>query len=150
MRTVYLSGPMSGLTPAEAAGWRFDAAAALVLYGISVISPVRGCEDIAGVFPKSRYGAHGPMMQDGAIARRGMWDVSRADILLVNLLGAKAVSIGTMMEMAWAAEKNKPIALVMESWGNVHDHQFVRHAATWRVDTMASAINMIVTAFARE
>jgi hypothetical protein len=33
---------------------------------------------------------------------RDRFDATRCDVLLVNLLGAERVSIGTMMEVAWA------------------------------------------------
>ena len=63
-----------------------------------------------------------------AIFERDMWMVSSSDIILCDLSGSKAVSIGCCMEMAWAAKLGKHSILVMDD-GNIHDHRFMREAA---------------------
>jgi hypothetical protein len=78
----------------------------------------------------------------------------RADVLLVNLLGAERVSIGTVMEIAWADAVRVPVVLVMEpsaeentglvpSKGNVHEHAMIRECVGFRVQTLDEGLNVV-------
>jgi hypothetical protein len=73
---------------------------------------------------------------------RDRFDATRCDVLLVNLLGAERVSIGTVMEIAWADLRRTPIVAVMEE-GNVHEHGMVNEAIGFRVTTLDEALNII-------
>jgi hypothetical protein len=48
------------------------------------------------------------LLTQKATFHRDLFDVTRASVLFVNLLGAKIVSVGTVMEMAWAHVKGTP------------------------------------------
>jgi nucleoside 2-deoxyribosyltransferase len=74
------------------------------------------------------------------IMSRDFFDVARADVVIANFLGAKAPSIGSMFELAWCFQVHKPVVLVMEPSGNVHDHPFVREACDFRVTTIEEAV----------
>lgn len=137
MLKVYLAGPMTGLTLEEAEGWRKRAAEVLeaprgplgyLAAFFTCFSPLRGKEFLryAGEMTSA-----GPAKAGGdrGIYRRDKWDVERADVVLANFTGARTVSIGTMFELAWAAQAGKYIVVVMEP-GNLHDHAFVRQAAS--------------------
>lgn len=133
---------MTGLPLEEALAWR-EAVAEALAPDIEVVSPMRAKYHlrpgsvIADAYRESVRG------RDKALISRDRWDVSRADVLLVNLLGARSISIGTMVELGWADALRKPIVLVMEPAGNVHDHSFVREIATFRVSTLEEAIDLI-------
>jgi len=72
-------------------------------------------------------------------------DCSTCDVLLVNLLGASKVSIGTVMEIAWAYQNRTPVVVVMEQEGNPHEHAMIREAIGFRVHTMGEAIAVVRT-----
>lgn len=88
------------------------------------------------------------------IMTRDRFDTMRCDVLLVNLLGAKKISIGTIMEIAWADAKRTPIICVMENpvsgeerqigslTDNVHDHPMIREAIGFRVSTLDEAVDV--------
>lgn len=76
---------------------------------------------------------------------RDFYDCTTCDILLVNLLGAKSVSIGTVMEIAWAYQKRTPIVLAIESEGNIHEHLMIDEARGFRVPTLQEALDVVVS-----
>lgn len=94
---VYLAGPITGLTWGESTDWR-----EYVKNYISTLSPLRGKQrlrEIAGNIPiMDSYEDH-PLTTAKGINTRDYNDVKRADAIFVNFLGAKKVSIGTVMEI---------------------------------------------------
>lgn len=88
--------------------------------------PLRGKKhlDTNKPLPASLHGKHG-LVTNKAIVSRDSYDVRTCDVMLVNLLGAKEKSIGTVSEIAWAWLLGKPIVLVMEDSGNCHEHGFI-------------------------
>jgi hypothetical protein len=74
---------------------------------------------------------------------RDRFDATRCDVLLVNLLGAKTVSIGTVMEIAWADNVRTPIVVAMEAKGNLHEHAMITEAIGFRVPTLEEAIDVV-------
>jgi nucleoside 2-deoxyribosyltransferase len=79
---------------------------------------------------------------------RDYFDCQNCDVILANLLSTKIVSIGTVMECAWAYAFNKPLIMVMEEEGNLHEHAMLREATGFRVSTIDDAIliaNSILT-----
>ncbi len=68
-------------------------------------------------------------------------DVITADVVLVNLLGAcQRVTIGTVMEIAWAWDRQIPVVVMIEKQANVHDHPMIREAIGFRVDNLDDGI----------
>lgn len=130
---VYLSGPITGLTFKQAESWREHAAHRLLTEGgFEIRDPLRG--KAASLLPGSRqqlaYKNYPkiPEMTGKAFVMRDHWDVESCDAVLCNLIGAKAVSIGSVFELAWAMDMHKLIVIVMEEKGNTHDHAFVRES----------------------
>ena len=83
------------------------------------------------------------MSTEAAITGRDRYDVmTRCDAVLVYLLGAEEVSIGTVIEVGWADAARKPIILVIEDEGNVHDHPMVRCPAAFRVSSLIDACDL--------
>lgn len=139
---VYLAGPIDGLTYDQGQDWRAYVAKELPKE-IRAISPLRAKGERL-----ARLGIITDTYEDNPLtSQRGIWsrdqmDCLRANALIVNLLGAKKVSIGTMFELAWASRADVPIILVMERTGNVHNHPFVRECASFRVETLDEAITV--------
>lgn len=80
-----------------------------------------------------------PLSCPKGVYARDRWDALRCDLLVVNLLGAKKPSLGSVMEIAWANSKGTPIIIVMEEEGNVHDHILVNEACGFRVSNIKTA-----------
>jgi hypothetical protein len=51
------------------------------------------------------------MSKPKGLTTRDRWDAMRCDVLLVNLLGATKVSIGTVLEFGWADAMDIPIVV---------------------------------------
>ena len=119
MKTVYLSGPIAGLTYDDGQDWRTVAEASLKEAGIQGLSPLRAKGYLRQVGEISGHGREyadmGVLSTPKAVLARDHFDATRCDVLLVNLLGAKRVSIGTVMEIAFAYEARIPIVCAMES-----------------------------------
>jgi nucleoside 2-deoxyribosyltransferase len=144
MRSVYLAGPIAGLTYDEAEGWRRDVTGVLHPY-IDAFSPLRDKSDMFGDVVITA-GCYAPtIVSDKGIVTRDHYDVQNCDAVFCNLLGAKTVSIGTMMEIAWCHAYRKPLILIMEDQGNLHDHPFVRAVAGYRTASILHGVALTKT-----
>lgn len=148
-RTVYLAGPISGLTFDDAADWRVYAQSVLARAGIAGLSPLRGKEYLRtqGVIKGDAdwYGDMGVFATQRGIMTRDRFDATRCDVLLVNFLGATRVSIGTVMEIAWADALRTPIVCVIEPTGNPHEHVMLNESIGFRVSTLDAGLAVVKT-----
>lgn len=119
--------------------------------GIKGLSPMRGKEYLvaAGVLPALKnakedyeYSKYGVLSTSRGIMTRDFFDATRCDVMLVNFFDAPKVSIGTVMEVAWAYQKRTPVVCVMEE-GNVHEHGMMNEAIGFRVTTLEEGINIV-------
>lgn len=142
---VYLAGPITGLTYGECTDWR-EQMTSLVKPGVQLLSPLRGKQ-----YLEERSNQDGqivdhynewPLSSSRGINTRDHWDVQRCTLVFANLLGATKVSIGTVMEIAWAHAYRKPIILVMEK-GNIHEHAMISECTGFRVYTMEEALQVL-------
>lgn len=144
MSAVYLSGPISGLTYEEARwGWREEFTSLLSLGAAAVLSPMRHEGHLAEVqgpldvhYPQNLFSR--PKM----IVAKDFLDIDRSDIMVVCLLDARRVSIGTMVELGYARAKGKTVVTIMAD-GNLHDHPFVRENSDVVVDNVADAAKIV-------
>lgn len=141
---VYLAGPITGLSHKAADDWRIDVAAKLKSYGIGTIDPLRGMRYKGRATSDA---AHHPTLEGHPflspghlITRRDAYGVRIATCLFVNLVGAKKISVGTMLEIGMAFALNKYILLVMEPEGNIHEHAMVLDMASTVCPDLESAI----------
>lgn len=142
--SVYLSGPITGETYENARyGWRKYVADRLAS-GIKVLSPMRHEGHLAEITAtlEKEYPEHF-FSQPRILVEKDHLDVMHSDIILVNLLGAKRASLGTVAEIGMAYALGKKIVLVMEKEGNLHDHPFVTVPAALRLETLDDAIYAI-------
>lgn len=144
MPTVYLSGSITGLTYDEATDWRTKSELAFALSNINAVSPLRAKAFLKAQDKLSAVldSGHGVASNQG-VTNRDRFDIMNCDCLLVNLLGATRVSIGTMVELGWADAARIPIVIAMES-DNIHQHCFVNTLATYIVDNIEEAQQMVV------
>lgn len=165
--TVYLSGPITGLTYGEARyGWRQEVVDRLAP-GIVGLSPMRHEGHLAELKqPLEATSDQAGHFFSGSkiIVEKDKLDIERSDIMLVNVLGAtQRVSIGTAVEIGIAMILGKKIILVIEDPGtaeigayfdeygnkwpikgdNIHDHPFITVPASLRLNNLDDAIYAI-------
>jgi len=138
MKTIYLSGPITGCTYKGCTDWRKQVATELASDVVGV-SPLRGKDYLAHMTSMPHTHENVMSTQRGIMAR-DRYDTMHTDALFANLLGTEIVSIGTCMEIAWADMLRKPIIMVIEPDGNLHDHPMVREAASYRVETLEEGV----------
>lgn len=144
--SVYLAGPITGLTYDDGQDWRQYAKDWLAAEGIDGFSPLRakthlrslGVLDNAGT-PDSAYLGLNALSEPKGITTRDRFDCIGRDLVLVNFVGAKAVSIGTCIELGWADGARVPLVLAMEE-DNVHRHAMVNEVAGFIVPTLEEAL----------
>jgi nucleoside 2-deoxyribosyltransferase len=144
---VYLAGPITGLDYKGATDWRAYAKQSLQDLGILALSPMRGKEYLAHVTKFTadgdEYRPFSVMSSNRGITTRDRWDATTCDVLLVNFLGARQVSIGTVMEIAWADAHRIPIVCCMEPEGNPHEHGMITEVIGFRCVTLDEGIHVI-------
>jgi len=145
MKLVYLAGPITGLNYGEANDWRQEVIQKIPA-SIQTLSPMRG-KSVEAYARQSEDGKikqsyeEDPLCSSKGINTRDFNDVKRADLILVNLLNSTKVSIGTVMEIAWAKAFSKPVVLLMEK-GNIHDHVMLKFPCGYIVDNLEQAIHI--------
>jgi nucleoside 2-deoxyribosyltransferase len=152
--SVYLAGPMTGLTFEQMIGWRKTATKRLRKAGWTVLSPIVGQLTGKNAQPKGTINMDSARSGPGQEERRPIGRVSSAfvtqdrlyvkkvDVVLAHLLDAPNVSIGTVWEMAWADALDKQLVTVVTP-GSVHDHAFVRRRSNVFVPTLEEALEYL-------
>ena len=144
MKTVYLAGPISGCSYGGCTEWRDGIIQALAVYDIKGLSPMRGKDYLSYLTDISAdgkdYEALSPLSTSRGVMTRDRFDTQRCDVVLLNLLGASRVSIGSMIEVGWADSVRTPIVCVMEPTGNPHEHMMLSEAVGYRVPTLEEAV----------
>lgn len=146
--TVYLCGPMSGLTFHEANTWRLHADDTLGDHFIEAINPLRHLDMAAHeVFLAASYEA--TMKTDRSITVRDRMDVKRSDLLLANLLAANKTSVGSAIEFGWADLLGIPVVTVLDLKTvngslNQFNHPMIRDISDWVVPTLGEALDIVV------
>lgn len=140
-KLVYLAGPITGLSYDGAVNWREHAVNKLAHCGIKGLSPMR-CKEylLEETSIADRYDEH-VLSTSKAITTRDRWDCMRSEVILMNLVGAERVSIGTMIEAGWADAFRKPVVLAIEE-GNMHHHAMLEHISGWIVPDLDQAIDV--------
>jgi len=144
--SVYLAGPITGESYADAINWRIVVKTKLGQAKIDTASPMRHKEvlkddqNLAAYYDTKE--ATDPLITNGGILMRDSFDVRRCDMVFAYLRGAKTASIGTVSEIAWAWLLRKPIVVVMEK-GNVHEHGFILAMAPIIVETLEEGIGVV-------
>lgn len=147
---VYLAGAIAGLEFGAATDWRYQASTALKERGVETLNPMRAKQALGdqngGRISTNfhDYAGNGAFFTSEGIMTRDFNDVKRCDVLLVNLLGLKKPSLGTIMELAWAYAFQKPAVVAIEKFGNPHDnHPMIVQAMPFRVTTLDDAIDSV-------
>ena len=138
---VYLVGPITSCSYEGCVGWRDLAKDLLGQKDIVGVSPMRAKEYLENETDID-LSYDTPLSSPRGIMTRDRFDLMTCDVILANFLGAEVVSIGTVMEIAWADLLRKPVILVMEDEGNPHDHPMVTEAAGFRLNDLRKGIDV--------
>lgn len=143
MKSVYLCGPISGLSYKDCTDWRQYVARHLAS-DITPLSPLRGKAYLA----KEKSIGHSYegtiLSRADAITTRDRFDVMSCDMLIANFLKAKVVSIGSVIELGWADAFRKPVVLAMEPGDkNIHTHPIVDRICGFKVHSLDDAIAVV-------
>jgi len=153
-KCLYLAGPISGLSYKEATTWREEVARELTRFGVKCLSPLRAevhLRNHEGLLsdcqtPEENLAAGCQvlaMSTQRGVVERDKFDCTRCSVLFINLLGAKKISVGSMIEIGWANANNIPIVLIMEDEHNCHDHAFVRECAAFRTPHISEGVEIV-------
>lgn len=159
-RSVYLAGPISGLTHDGARhGWREDFQEKLDLLGadhISCFSPMRGKEflkDFGVLTSGVNYPDH-PMASPSGITIRDYNDLSFSDVLVGCFLETPKVQLfdgtwidiasqGTCWEFGAGYALHKPIVMIADP-DNIHvQHIMMSHSAGYIVPTLEQGVELV-------
>jgi hypothetical protein len=77
-------------------------------------------------------------------------DCTTSSGVLMNMLGARTMSFGTGMELAWCFDHHIPTVVAIEEKGNPHDgHPMFAAAVKFRLDDLDDAIDAIAVVLNR-
>jgi len=141
---IYTVGPISGKGAEEVFGYFNGIKNELSSYGYDVYSPLNGKTKLRNEIEFKAKGYEDfPTATNHAIFGRDHWMVSQSDIIYANFIGCgDRVSIGSMMELAWASHLGKHVVIAMED-DNIHNHAFVLEAADIIYDNHESALTYL-------
>ncbi len=134
MKSVYLAGPMTGLTvQAGRDTWRARATAFFRAHHVGVCSPMRDYDELKldhkmGAYGEDRAGGHLVAAKFNYI--RDVNDIRINDAVVINTQGAERVSVGTCIEYGMACIADKPTLALLDP---LHDHLFFREGPAVRV-----------------
>lgn len=146
---LYMTGPIGGCSYAGATSWRDRFTELLLAYNVKCLSPMRGKEYLVGDTSIDDVEYETPSSCPKGVYTRDRWDSLRCDLMVANLLDATRVSIGTMMEFAWADSRGTPVIFVMEE-DNIHNHILVKGGPGFRVNTLEEAAELVKAMLALE
>lgn len=136
---IYLAGPISGLTLAEATGWR-QFVSSYLKPKFECYSPLRGASDQPGEY----FNPNGERWTSMArILARDHFDTIRADAVLVNFLGATKISKGSLFEIAWAYDRRIPIVMAIEGDKNPNWDVFMNEMVPFQERTLPKALDTL-------
>lgn len=146
-KTIYLAGPIGGLSFDGAQDWRDAITKKLARHGIKGLSPLRNQEYLraAGILTKEATECAQfdcPLSSPFGLTTRDRNDVMTCDLVIANYLGADRMSLGTAMEVGWADAFRKPCITIMEPGGvNPNEHAMIS-ATTLRVHSIDEAVRV--------
>lgn len=140
---IYLAHPISGMSADEVFDY-YDTTNNALRFDYEVLYPMLGKGYMRN---EVEFKAHGydnmPVSTNHAIMNRDQWMVDQCDILFLDFTGAKSISIGCCMELAWAKLLKKHTVVVLDK-DNIHKHAFVLECAHVIFETYDEAISYLI------
>jgi nucleoside 2-deoxyribosyltransferase len=136
---IYCGHPITGLSFEAIERYYRQMSEVLRSYGYEVFHPMVGKGYLRLERELKPAGYQQPLSTNHAIIERDRWMVMQSDVVYFDFTDATSVSIGCIMELAWAHDHGKHTVVVMGS-GNPHYHAFVLEAADVLFETEDEAI----------
>jgi nucleoside 2-deoxyribosyltransferase len=139
-KRIYLAGPISGKGYDEVVDLYREKSQYFSDIGYDVLCPMTGKTYLRTEINLKAHGYEGmPQSTNHAIFERDKWMVSICDVVIADLSNCgERISIGTVMELAWASMLGKHTVVVMQK-DNIHQHAFVIESADIIFETMDEA-----------
>lgn len=127
---IYLVGPMTGQSGGDIKDWRSTVKS--LISDADFVDPAVWDVDKKEWFHQKERPSEALRRRDHGrlVADRNKLLIKSSDLVFANLLGAKKASIGSVGELFWGNSFGKPVIVVREAVGNVHDHAMVNAIAT--------------------
>lgn len=141
---LYLTGPITGAEDGEICGWRSEARR-LLSPEIELVDPASAPYDPVPAYkrPEKPAAAVKRLLHGRFVVDRNKHLIRTCDVVLANFLGAEKTSIGSVGELFWADALGKPIVIVREKSGNVHDHAMLNAIASSVCHTLPSGCDAV-------
>jgi nucleoside 2-deoxyribosyltransferase len=123
---IYLAKPITGESFEDVVRYYENLSADLFEMGYETLCPMTAKGYLRTEIEFKAHGFDNPVSTNHAIFERDKWMIEQSDVIFVNLHLATRVSIGCMMELAWASLLGKHTVVIM---GQAHKHAFVFEAA---------------------
>ena len=135
-RTIYLAGPINGLTY-NIAKQHFTDREQLLKHKFNIVYPLQEKNN------ENENSYNNSLSSDSTITKLDLWRVQISDIIYADFTYAtKTVSIGTVAEIAKAHTLGKLIVTVLPK-NNLHNHAFIKEMSSVIFDTNKDAINFL-------
>lgn len=124
--TVYLAGPIMGLTYKEASDWRIQLSNIFNVLGIQVINPLDKHEVPSEVLlndEKLKPFYDEIIAHPDAILERDLLYIRKSDVLIANFT-QKEDSVGTLVEIGYALALNKHMIIITKKGSELETHPF--------------------------
>lgn len=171
--SIYLAGPISNITYDESVNWRNRFILEFISHLIAEKRFVNENGDVDYLFIKNKYNFLSPMRHkenlsnclinksnieelskkdsflnaicnSKAIITRDYNDVLNCSCIVANLTGDK-ISIGTVMEIAWAKVLSKPVVAILNENNNIYDHPMINECLGFQVYSIKDAVKVVST-----
>lgn len=143
--TVYLAGPIAGLTEGEAKDWRTYASSRLQEAGIIGVSPLRCEPSINGRYDVPDNGQELDTRFGTALAigSKNDFDARHCTMTLAYLPKSPRRSVGTIIEIGWGRALNKPVIVVTDD-EYLQNHPCIIKCASWILDELDQGLDVAV------
>jgi len=141
-KLVYLAGGIKGLSYEETVFWRNQVIRYFKDFGLVGLSPMRGKEYLSQETAIKGCHEQYPLSTSKGIVTRDRNDVARSAACLFYLPDNN-ISIGTIMEIAWADAFRKPIVLVTPKDSIYEQHPMIKECCGFIVRTLDEGCDLI-------
>lgn len=147
---VYLAGLITGLSYGESVNWRKDAANEFYSSPILTLSPMRSKPELSeyaiiGKTFELKDSVQNSLCCSRGIITRDYNDVKNCDAILVNLQDESKISIGTVMEIAWAKAFQIPVVAIVSEKDELYNHPMINECIGFRTKSLEDACEIIKT-----
>ena len=135
--SVYLAGPISGLTYNDSEGWRKIVREQLAPE-VDAFSPLRCKSFLTSEGTLEGAYEYNPLSTGKGITTRDMLDVMTRDLMLVNFRAWEKPSLGTMIELGWASAFRKPVVGIGE-----HEYPMINEIVQFWTHDIDHAVHIV-------